>query len=222
MSNRSAPRSSARLIVMARYPEPGRVKTRLAAALGAERACALYRTFILDLADRLAALPYEVVWSYDPAPAPFAALLPGARCIAQADGDLGARMRHAVAAAFTDGVRRVVVLGADVPHVSVACIAEAAGVAPGRVVLGPAEDGGYYLIALARPAPELFVDVPWGGSRVLETTRVRAERLGLETQLLPPTFDVDEAADVVRLRTLVDRGEVTLPRTAALLATEPS
>ena len=207
---------------MAKYPAPGRVKTRLAAALGAERACALYRAFILDLADRLAALPYEVIWSYDPAPAPFAALVPHARCVPQVDGDLGARMGHAVAAAFAEQAAPVVVLGADVPHVPVSCIEEAVAVVPGRVVLGPAEDGGYYLIALARPVPELFAGVPWGGADVLATTRARAERLGLATDLLAPTFDVDESADLARLRVLLDGGAVALPRTAALLASDPS
>ena len=207
---------------MAKYPAPGRVKTRLAAALGAERACALYRAFILDLADRLAALPYEVIWSYDPAQAPFAALVPHARCVPQVDGDLGARMGHAVAAAFAEQAAPVVVLGADVPHVPVSCIEEAVAVVPGRVVLGPAEDGGYYLIALARPVPELFGGVPWGGADVLAATRARAERLGLATDLLAPTFDVDESADLARLRVLLDGGAVALPRTAALLASDPS
>jgi rSAM/selenodomain-associated transferase 1 len=218
MSNRSAPRSDARLIVMAKYPEPGRVKTRLATTLGDEPVCALYRAFVLDLADRLARLPYEVIWAYDPAPAPFATLLPGARCVAQVEGDLGARMAHAVAAAFDERPGPVMVLGADVPHVSAGCLEEAAAVAAGRVVLGPAEDGGYYLIALARPAPELFADVPWGGDGVLRATQDRARRLGLETHLLPVTFDVDEAGDVGRLRALLETGAVALPRTAAVLA----
>jgi glycosyltransferase A (GT-A) superfamily protein (DUF2064 family) len=102
--------------------------------------------------------------------------------------------------------------------VSANAIAEAAAVSAGQVVIGPAEDGGYYLIALAQEAPQLFVDVPWGGDAVLEATRVHAGNLGLDTILLPPTFDVDEAADVERLRALVDRGVVMLPRTAALLA----
>jgi uncharacterized protein len=207
---------------MAKYPEPGRVKTRLAAALGDERACALYRAFILDLADRLAALPYEVIWSYDPAPASFAALVPRARCVPQAGGDLGARMEHAMAAAFAEHAAPVVVLGADVPHVPVSSIEAAAAVEPGRVVLGPAEDGGYYLIALARPAPELFAGVPWGGPGVLDATRARAGHLGLATDLLAPTFDVDESVDLARLRRLLDGGGVALPRTAALLASDAS
>ena len=203
---------------MAKYPEPGRVKTRLAAALGDGPACALYRAFILDLADRLAPLPYEVIWAYDPAAAPFAALLPRARCVAQIEGDLGARMAHAVAAAFAEHPAPVMLLGADVPHVPVACLEAAAAASAGRVVIGPAEDGGYYLIGLARPAPELFVDVRWGGGGVLEATRAHARRLGLETHLLPPTFDIDEAADLGRLRGLLEAGGVVLPRTAAILA----
>ena len=203
---------------MAKYPEPGRVKTRLAAVLGDSRACGLYHAFILDLADRLARLPYEVIWAYDPAPAPFGSLLPGARCIAQVGADLGARMAHAVAAAFAEESGPVMVLGADVPHVDAARLEEAAAVTAGRVVLGPADDGGYYLIGLARPAPELFVDVPWGGDGVLDATRAHAHHLGLETQLLPSTFDVDEAADLARLRALLDAGAVVLPRTAAVLA----
>ena len=207
---------------MAKYPEAGRVKTRLAAVLGDLRACALYRAFILDLADRLARLPYEVIWAYDPAPAPFAALLPRARCVPQVEGDLGARMAHAIATAFAEHSGPVMVLGADVPHVDEACLEEAAAVGAGHVVLGPAEDGGYYLIGLARPAPELFVDVPWGGDRVLEATRGHAHRLGLRTQLLPSTFDIDEAGDVPRLRALLEAGTVVLPRAAAVLASRYS
>src|SRR5262245_44072067 len=137
MSSRSALRSSARLLVMARYPEPGRVKTRLAAVLGDARACALHRAFVLDLAVRLAALPYEVIWSYTPEAAPFAALVPHARCVPQVGADLGARMAHAVGAAFAEDARPVLVIGADVPHVPAACLAEAAGMAASRVVVGP-------------------------------------------------------------------------------------
>ena len=126
MSSRSDRHSSARLIVMAKYPEPGRVKTRLAAALGAQRACALYRAFVLDLADRLARLPYDVIWHYAPADAPFPGLLAPARCVAHLEGDLGVRMAHAVSAAFAEAPTPVLVIGADAPHVSDACLEEAA------------------------------------------------------------------------------------------------
>ena len=195
------------------------MKTRLATVLGDDRACALHRAFVLDLADRLASLPYDVTWAYTPAAAPFPALLPNARCVAQVGDDLGARMAHAVATAFAEDSTPVVVLGADVPHIPAACLQEAAGMVGPRVVVGPAEDGGYYLIGLARPMPELFVNVPWGSDAVLETTRTRALGLGLTMHLLPPTFDIDEPADLERLRQLLQQGVVALPRTAALLAT---
>ena len=96
---------------MAKYPAPGRVKTRLAATLGAERACALYRAFVLDLADRLAALPYAVCWAFWPPEAPYATLLPGAVCRPQRGRDLGARMADAVAAALAERPGALVVVG---------------------------------------------------------------------------------------------------------------
>jgi rSAM/selenodomain-associated transferase 1 len=203
---------------MARHPIPGRVKTRLARALGPETACALYRAFVLDLADRLRVLPWRVTWAYEPASAPFPALLPGARCRAQEGGDLGARMAAAVAAEFADGAPSVVVLGADVPHIPRMRIEGAVrALSDVDVVLGPAEDGGYYLIGVRRPLPELFRGIAWGTAEVLATTRARAAAAGLQVRLLPVTFDVDEPADISRLRALLARGEVDLPRTAALV-----
>jgi uncharacterized protein len=208
------------VVVMARHPEPGRVKTRLAAVVGAARACALHEAFVRDLAERLAATRYPVCWAYDPPSAPFAALVPGARCRAQRGGDLGARMQAAIAAELAGGASAVLVLGADTPHLPLAHLDEAARglTAAADVVLGPAEDGGYYLIGVRAEHPELFTDVSWGGPTVLETTRARAARLGLRTSLLAPVFDVDEARDLARLAGLIDAGVVRLPRTAALLA----
>jgi rSAM/selenodomain-associated transferase 1 len=204
---------------MAKYPAPGRVKTRLARTLGDECACALYRAFVLDLADRLDALPYLVTWAYAPAEAPFAALLPEGCVRPQRGADLGERMAHAIDAALADGAPCVVVLGADVPHVPAASIMEAVErlLAGTDVVLGPARDGGYYLIGARAAVPGLFTDVAWGTADVLATTMERARRLGLSVHLLPPTFDVDERDDLTALRDLIGRGVVSLPRTAAIL-----
>jgi rSAM/selenodomain-associated transferase 1 len=205
---------------MAKYPAPGRVKTRLARVLGEQRACDLFQAFILDLADRLRTLPYEVTWAYWPPSAPFETLLPGARCRAQHGSDLGARMADAVGAAFRAAPRPVLVVGADAPHVPAARLAEASRAlrADADLVLGPAADGGYYLIGLARPAPSVFDDIPWGTADVLAATRARANAVRLRTQLLAPEFDVDEPADLERLRATLVRGEVRLPRTAAVLS----
>jgi rSAM/selenodomain-associated transferase 1 len=205
---------------MAKYPAPGRVKTRLAAALGTDVACALYGAFVLDLSDRLRRLPYAVTWAYWPPDAPFAALLPGARCRPQTGADLGERMASAIASELRRRDGPILVIGADVPHVPAASLAEgAAALAAGAdVVLGPAADGGYYLIGVKRAVPVLFRKVPWGTSDVLRVTLERAAELALRTHCLPPTFDVDEPGDLDRLRTLVARGEAELPRTARLLA----
>jgi rSAM/selenodomain-associated transferase 1 len=204
---------------MARYPTAGRVKTRLAAALGDERACALYRAFVLDLEERLRAVSYAVTWAYWPPAAPFAALLPGARCVTQQGRDLGERMAAVVAAEAAAGAPALIVIGADVPHVPLRILAEArdALMAGMDVVLGPALDGGYYLIGLRAPVPALFARIDWGTSVVLAQTRERARSMGLRSHLLPSNFDVDEPADLDRLRALLGRGEVSLPRTAALL-----
>lgn len=205
---------------MAKHPAPGRVKTRLAAALGDETACALSRAFILDLADRLDGLPYAVTWAYWPPDAPFAVLVPGACCRAQEGGDLGARMRNAIDAALADRAAAAIVIGADVPHVDAAVLAEAAeALADGTdVVLGPAHDGGYYLIGVAEPRVMLFEGIAWGSRDVLATTLARAAGAGLRSHLLPATFDVDEPADIVALQALLSRGRDDLPRTAKLLA----
>ncbi|HLY38939.1 MAG TPA: TIGR04282 family arsenosugar biosynthesis glycosyltransferase [Candidatus Binatia bacterium] len=205
---------------MARHPEPGRVKTRLARVLGTNAATALYRAFILDLADRLATLPYAVTWAVDPPGAPFTTVVPHARCRAQEGADLGERMTRAFAAEFAEGGGAVAMIGADIPHLPATVFAETAA-ALGRdadVVLGPAEDGGYYLVGLTVPAPALFTGVAWSTPDVLATTLARARDAGLRTHLLPPTFDVDEPADLDRLAGLVDGGAATLPHTAAVLA----
>jgi len=204
---------------MARYPEPGRVKTRLARVLGAGAAADLYRAFLLDLADRLLALPYPVTWAVDPPTAPFATLVPGASCRAQGDGDLGARMARSFDGEFAARPGSVAIIGADAPHLPADALAET-DLVLGReadVVLGPADDGGYYLIGLARPAPALFTDIPWSTSAVLAATIARAEAGGLRTHLLPGSFDVDEPSDIARLAALLARGDVSLPRTAAVL-----
>ena len=86
------------------------------------------------------------------------------------------------------------------------------------VVLGPAADGGYYLIGLGRPAPDLFTGIAWGTAGVIEATLARAGAAGLAPHLLPPSFDVDQPADLARLRALLARGEVSLPRTTGVMA----
>jgi len=213
------------LAVMARAPGSEAVKSRLHAALGVAPATLLYRCFLLDGLDAAAALSgLAPVLAYSPPRAlrAMAALAPpGLRLVAQRGGDLGARMARLVAGLLADGHRAALLVGSDLPTLPSAYLAEAAQVlAEGAadVVLGPAEDGGYYLIGLARPAPALFEGIAWGTDGVLEATRARARGLGLREHLLPPWYDVDTAADLDRLRRDLAPPGPGAPRTRRWLA----
>jgi rSAM/selenodomain-associated transferase 1 len=213
--------STCALAVMARYPAVGQVKTRLAAAIGAEGACALYRAFISDIDARFRGGRRKLVWMYAPAPADFAALVaPGTPCLPQEGVELGARMHRAFQRLLAAEFDCVVMIGADVPHVRDEWIDEAeSALDSADVVLGPSLDGGYYLIAM-RSAHDVFSGVAMGTPHVLSDTRAKAEGAGRRVHLLPPSFDVDDAADLVRLRDVLCDPEMAarLPATAAWLA----
>jgi rSAM/selenodomain-associated transferase 1 len=204
---------------MAKYPQPGQVKTRLAQTLGPERACRLYEAFLLDLRDRLRAERLETVWAVWPPQADVSTLLPADRVIPQEGANLGERMDRAAALVAGGSGVPVVVLGVDAPHVPMAWLRRARGeVEWGHdVVLGPARDGGYYLLAYRPPCPALFVDVPWGTSEVLATTVARCGAARLSRAMLPELFDVDVAADLDALRSWCRTRPGVLPRTRRLL-----
>ncbi len=191
---------------MLRVPGHEPVKSRLHAALGLGAATLLYRCFVLDALDAAARVPgVEVIAAFSPASAgaAMAGFAPGLRRLAQRGDDLGARMANLVSDLLAAGHAAVLVTGSDLPTLPAARFVEAARVLSGGgadVVLGPSEDGGYYLIGLARPAPALFVDMRWSAPDVLAVTCERAQRLGLRVHRLPPWYDVDTAADLVRLR----------------------
>lgn len=212
-----------RVVVMAKHPVPGRVKTRLGRAFGDAAACRLYRAFLVDLAARLATMRWEVTWAVWPPDAPFERVVPGARCVRQEGATLGERMAAATARLLADGGTPVAVLGVDAPHAPLAAVADAGRALAGAadVALGPAADGGYWLIALRAPEPALFDGIAWGTSAVLGETLARARARGLRVHQVTATFDVDEPADVTELRALIASGAVSLPRTAAVLATLP-
>lgn len=192
------PPAAEQLIVFVRAPRPGQVKTRLARALGPTAACAAYRALVESLLRRLAGLPNVVLrFTPDDARAEIAAwLAPGWRAAAQGAGDLGARLQTAFAAAFDAGARRVVVIGSDCPDVTEADVRQAwRALREHDVVVGPAHDGGYWLIGLRAPRPELFAGVAWSTSRVLEQTLALARARGLRVHRLRALRDVDTAGD---------------------------
>ncbi len=189
------------LVVFLREPRPGTVKTRLAAAVGAEAAAALYRA--LAEAEIRATVPrrgeYERLFFFDP-PGARAALerwWPGEVLLAQAGADLGLRMAAAFAEAFRRGARRAAILGTDVPWASREDVLEALeSLDDHDLAIGPATDGGYWILALDRPRPELFRGIAWSTPSVFVSTVERAGAFGLGVRVLRMLPDVDTADDL--------------------------
>ena len=209
------------LVVMARYPRLGEGKTRLANALGAERTYRLYRAFLEDIDTRFAGRRRTLVWAFYPPDADFASLTrPGSRCVPQFGDSLGARMWNCFRALHREGYERIIMIGADVPHVCDEWLDEAETQLDSvDAVLGPTDDGGYYLVAMQTPH-DVFTDIPMGTDRALIETLRKAAAEGLRVHLLPRSFDIDEEHDLVQLRALLARDDcsVRLPHTAAVLA----
>lgn len=191
-----------RLIVFAKAPVPGTVKTRLIPALGADGAAALAGRLIartLDMAWHSAAAPLELHVDPDAAHPFFLSLAEAPPMVAQQGSDLGKRMHHALTAALR-GTDFAVLIGTDCPgmdgnYLQQACAALAEGC---DAVLGPAEDGGYVLIGVRRPEPALFAGVEWGSDRVLAQTRARIAALGWKLFELPTLWDLDRPEDLAR------------------------
>jgi len=193
----------ARLILFTRYPEPGRTKTRLIPALGAQGAAALQRrmseTVVAQMAEFAASYPVSPEIRYaDGTPQAMEDWLSNdIPCLDQGEGDLGDRLRRAFSQAFAQGAKRVVVIGADCPNLGPPLFAQAfAALEQKDMVLGPAMDGGYYLVGLNQPAPTLFADIPWGSEEVLTATLEQAQALTLSIHLLEPLADVDRPEDL--------------------------
>lgn len=211
-----------RLLLFTKPAREGRVKTRLIGDLTAAEAAALHAAFLEDLVDRLREGDFELqlAWALDAQDELPAGPVPGVR--QQGDG-LGERLYRALSEGARDGAA-VMALGSDHPTLPLALIHEAfERLEKGaEVVLGPAEDGGYYLIALQSHAVDrgLFRDIPWSTGRVLPETLERCESLGLAVELLPMESDVDTPEDLRRLaaRLASDTSDdLGCPRTRELL-----
>ena len=189
------------LLVFLKAPRPGAVKTRLASRLGSDAAAELYRALAEAEvhATRPAGGEYDRLLCFTPpdAHAEMEGWFPGEQLLAQQGADLGERMARAFDEGFRRGAPRVAIIGGDVPWVSRSDVAEAfRSLADHDVVLGPARDGGYYLLALARPQPGVFRGIAWSTPSVLAATVERAEALGLSVRLLEPLPDIDTVEDV--------------------------
>jgi hypothetical protein len=206
------------LCLLAKAPAPGAVKTRLCPPLSAERAAALTSAFIADTwraLGRVAGARRVLVYTGDRRRFPPA--LAGAEAWPQCAGDLGARIEHAARRALTVA-SRVVVVGGDAPALPPALVERAAAsLASSDAVLGPALDGGYYLIGLQRCEPGLLAELPWSAETTLAASRARLHARGYRVVELPPWFDVDDGAGLALLELALRARWIDAPATRAAL-----
>ena len=189
---------ASRLVVFLKAPRAGAVKTRLAESLGADAACAAYRQLVEALLNNLAALPKaELCFAPVEAASEIKQWLhPGWTSCPQVGGDLGERMHAAFAEHFESDAQHVVIIGSDCPDVTVTDIEDAWLALEGHdVVLGPALDGGYWLIGLREPQPALFSAMTWSTDRVFGETMRRAREGNLRVATLRELSDVDTVSD---------------------------
>lgn len=194
------------MVIMAKAPRPGLVKTRLTPPLSPADAAHLYRCFLRDKCAQVRRIPGVMrVVAYTPADAEAEVrAISGAdfTLIPQEGQSLGARLRAVAAGILEGGAPSVTLIDSDTPTLPLRVLHDALALLAARahdVVLGPSEDGGYYLIGLTRAIAGLFGDIPWSTGEVLRATLDRSLALGLRPTLLPTWWDVDTARELERL-----------------------
>jgi hypothetical protein len=191
--------------IMAKAPRPGEVKTRLSPPLSAGDAAELYRCFLLDKIEQVRTLTTaRPAIAYTPPDGRgfFEGVAPDFLLVPQRGQDLGARLANSLEHLFTLGHTAVFAIDSDTPTLPTAFLERALDLiaTPGiDLVLGPSEDGGYYLIGLRALCRELFEDMPWSTAQVVPETFRRAEGKGLKVAALPPWFDIDTPKDLAHL-----------------------
>ncbi|MEH2232133.1 MAG: TIGR04282 family arsenosugar biosynthesis glycosyltransferase [Nostoc sp.] len=191
------------LIIFTRYPEPGRTKTRLIPALGNVGAANVQREMtehtIFQVQELQKAIDISVEVRFAGGDSQLMQDWLGLDLVyqSQGEGDLGLRMARSLFDAFQSGAEKVIIIGTDCPGVNAQILATAfEKLHAFDLVLGPAIDGGYYLIALRQPIPELFVNIEWGTAQVFQKTVDIAQKLSLSYVDLLPLADVDRPEDL--------------------------
>ena len=196
------PPASDALIVFAKAPIAGEVKTRLCPPLTPDEAASLHGSLVLDLLERNQTLKgCDRILAGSPTPDhPFFSAMNTRFKIPiweQVGDDLGARMAHAFQSALESPYQTAIIIGTDIPGIFTSLISTAfKSFQDHDVVVGPTEDGGYYLIGLRSPIPELFQDIPWSTDTVFSLTREKAKAMGLSLKVLPMLRDLDTIEDL--------------------------
>lgn len=213
------------LLVFAKTPKPGKVKTRLLAAVSAEVAAALHEACIADTLRLVRKMRgCDVIVFEGGGTGYFRGLVKKqkrgvcVRVLPQRGAELGARMENAFRKCFAMGYREVVVIGTDTPWMGAERVRKAfAELKANDVVIGPAEDGGYYLLGMRKFAPGIFRGIPWSTERVLELTLKVIVRGKLRGKLLRRDFDLDRPGDLKRARRMLKRRPGVAPALAAAI-----
>jgi rSAM/selenodomain-associated transferase 1 len=184
------------LVVFAKNPISGEVKTRLHARYSPVQAASIYRAFILDtvrLVDDLPEVERHIAYTPQNAAKEFKSLIPANwQLFPQQGADLGTRMNHAIQHCLHLGASSVIIIGTDIPSLPEDHITQAFQLLEQKdLVLGPSTDGGYYLIGLTGLAPQVFQDISWSTREVFSQTIEKISTLGLSLGLVPPWYDVD-------------------------------
>ena len=192
------------IIVFAKYPEQGHVKTRLAAGIGEEHALGLYQCFLADLSETLATVDDDLIICYSPATEIASSFFK--ECFgghplnyAQRGADLGERMKNALCDGFDQGFEKLVIIGSDSPQLSVEIFDTAFfALDQNDCVLGPSTDGGYYLLGFSKSTftDAIFANIAWSTDRVLRQTKNRLQQQSLSYSILPEYADIDDIADL--------------------------
>jgi uncharacterized protein len=186
------------IIVFLRHPEKGKVKTRLAASIGEDRALEVYERLLSHTLATASVMPFDKqAWFADGVSKGSPWEKAGFKVFAQQEGDLGRRMAQAFSRAFSEGYQHVVIIGTDCPGLTADLLNEAFDqLATHDVVIGPADDGGYYLLGMRGPFLKLFDGIRWSTDSVADET----ERLCVENKLgytmLRPLGDIDREEDL--------------------------
>jgi rSAM/selenodomain-associated transferase 1 len=208
--------AEATICVFAKPPVPGEVKTRLAASLGMDCAARLARAFLDDTLDAVRALPWAQA-----ALASTAEVEADVPVLLQGEGDLGVRIERVLRAAL-QRTPLAMAIGADAPALPARLLESARkALQEVDVAIGPAEDGGFYLLALRHCPAGLLQGVSWSSGDTLHSTLKRLGVLGLRTKVLEPWFDVDRPEDLHRLRTMIAERALVAPRTERVLSSVP-
>ena len=193
------------LVMFAKFPEQGQVKSRLAKDLGAEAATNLYRCFVEDLSERFSKGAYRLYIAFYPAEKECEMrkmLGDGCSYIPQTGEGLGERMKLAFLRCFSDGTRSVVLIGSDIPDLPAWIVAEAfQALDKYGAVIGPSVDGGYYLIGFREDTfcKDVFAALPWGAEMVFQETMNILRTAGAPVYVLPAWRDIDKLEDIAAL-----------------------